>query len=145
MPPRAPEPEALDHTMFGSSGSGVANPLSPPPTVVHSERWMVPPPGLLLGTRNEAQSCLFPITLYGIASSTVTWYIWATGSSTRCQVSPRFTETARPPVVADDHAVPVVGIDPHVVLVSARPKKWIPLVDVGVPPSSVRASCEVRK
>src|SRR5262249_11543597 len=31
MPPTLPEPEAVDQMMFGSAGSGVANPLSPPP------------------------------------------------------------------------------------------------------------------
>jgi hypothetical protein len=43
MPPRAPEPDALDQTMFGSLGSGVANPLSPPPTANQSPRAMLPP------------------------------------------------------------------------------------------------------
>ncbi|NIW35504.1 MAG: hypothetical protein GWN32_02890 [Gemmatimonadetes bacterium] len=42
MPPTAPEPEALDQTMFGSVGSGVANPLSPPPTSCQSPRGMLP-------------------------------------------------------------------------------------------------------
>src|SRR5690348_7547481 len=31
-PPIEPEPVPLDHTMLGSTGSGVANPASPPPT-----------------------------------------------------------------------------------------------------------------
>ena len=32
MPPTLPEPEALDQMRFGSTGSGVAKPLSPPVT-----------------------------------------------------------------------------------------------------------------
>src|SRR5688572_3045071 len=43
MPPRAPDPDALDQTMFGSFGSGVAKPLSPPPTANQSPR-AIPPP-----------------------------------------------------------------------------------------------------
>jgi len=38
MPPMLPEPEALDQTMFGSTGSGVAQPLSPPATGCHALR-----------------------------------------------------------------------------------------------------------
>src|SRR5215510_3963618 len=63
IPPTLPEPEALDQMMFGSTGSGVAHPLSPPPTVCHMDRGMVaprppprPPPSsvrLLLGPRYE--------------------------------------------------------------------------------------------
>src|SRR5574341_2144200 len=58
IPPTEPEPEAVDHTISGSSGSGVAQPLSPPATENHSERGMVPPPPpkppvrLLLGPRS---------------------------------------------------------------------------------------------
>ena len=33
-----PEPDAVDQTMFGSTGSGVAQPLSPPPTECHMPR-----------------------------------------------------------------------------------------------------------
>ena len=56
MPPTIPDPDADDHTMFGSVGSGVAHPLSPPPTWCHIPRgipvmrrwpWM----RLLLGPR----------------------------------------------------------------------------------------------
>ena len=36
-------PDALDQTTFGSSGSGVANPLSPPPTSCNMPRGMPPP------------------------------------------------------------------------------------------------------
>ena len=85
--------------MSGSSGSGVANPLSPPPTVTHSEREIgppmppKPPVRLLLGPRNEGPSCRLPSTLYGIALSTVTWYIWPMGSSVACHDMPRFIET----------------------------------------------------
>ena len=39
----APEPDALDQTMLGSFGSGVAKPLSPPPTACQSPRAMPPP------------------------------------------------------------------------------------------------------
>src|SRR5438045_738070 len=38
MPPTLPHPEALDHTRFPSTVSGVAHPLSPPPTVWHTPR-----------------------------------------------------------------------------------------------------------
>ena len=57
MPPTAPEPEAVDQTMFESFGSGVAQPLSPPPTACHIARGMPgspPKPAssrLLLGPR----------------------------------------------------------------------------------------------
>src|SRR5437899_490778 len=40
MPPTLPAPDAVDQTMLLSKGSGVANPLSPPPTVCHIERGM---------------------------------------------------------------------------------------------------------
>src|SRR3990172_5381881 len=65
IPPNEPEPEALDQTTSGSSGSGVAQPLSPPATENHSERAIVPPPPkppvrLLLGTRYEGPSCRLP-------------------------------------------------------------------------------------
>ena len=40
MPPPPPAPEALDQTMFASVGSGVAKPLSPPPTVCQALRGM---------------------------------------------------------------------------------------------------------
>src|SRR5574339_997279 len=96
MPPRAPEPDALDQTMFGSLGSGVANPLSPPPTANQSPRAILLPYSELLGPRDEGPSCRLPITLYGIALSTVTWYIWAIGSWTRCQVSPRLFVMPKP-------------------------------------------------
>src|SRR5512143_3338398 len=36
IPPTLPIPEAPDHTMAGSLRSGVAQPLSPPPTVPHT-------------------------------------------------------------------------------------------------------------
>src|SRR5258707_1071454 len=72
MPPTLPEPEALDQTMLGSTGSGVAQPLSPPPTVCHIDRGMTPPPRpprpppssrrLLLGPRYDGPSCLLPYT-----------------------------------------------------------------------------------
>ncbi len=57
MPPTMPEPEAVDQTMFESFGSGVAQPLSPPPTAFHMARGMPgsppKPPSrrLLLGPR----------------------------------------------------------------------------------------------
>ncbi len=73
MPPTIPEPEAVDQMMLGSVGSGVAQPLSPPPTACHCPRTMRPPPRrLLLGPRYVGSSCLFPNTLYGIMLSTVT-------------------------------------------------------------------------
>src|SRR5262249_20349297 len=63
MPPTLPEPEAVDQMMLGSTGSGVANPLSPPPIECHMPRgiWLPPPPPprppslrrLLLGPRYD--------------------------------------------------------------------------------------------
>src|SRR5919112_4456921 len=38
MPPTLPEPDALDQTRFVSTVSGVAHPLSPPPTLRQSPR-----------------------------------------------------------------------------------------------------------
>ena len=55
MPPTMPLPEAVLQMMFGSTGSGVAQPLSPPPTECHMPREMpaLRPPctRLLLGPR----------------------------------------------------------------------------------------------
>src|SRR5512147_1914536 len=62
MPPRAPLPDAVDQTMFVSTGSGVAQPLSPPNTPCHSLRAMVLPVRLLLGPRYDGPSCLLPYT-----------------------------------------------------------------------------------
>ena len=66
MPPTLPEPDALDQIRFGSTGSGVAQPLSPPATVCHMLRGIPPPPPpnppdrLLLGPRYDGPSCLLP-------------------------------------------------------------------------------------
>src|SRR6476659_7958040 len=62
IPPRLPEPDAVDQMMFGSTGSGVAHPLSPPCTPCHSLRAIVFPVLLLLGPRYEGPSCLLPYT-----------------------------------------------------------------------------------
>ena len=75
MPPTEPEPEALDQMMSGSTGSGVAQPLSPPATECHSPRGMSPgravsapppPPNAASfefdGPRDEGPSCRFPTT-----------------------------------------------------------------------------------
>src|SRR5712691_6096929 len=107
MPPTLPDPEALDQTMFASTGSGVAQPLSPPPTVCHIDRGMMPPrpppprpppssSRLLLGPRYDGPSCLLPYTKYGTWLSTVTWYICAIGSRTRFHVRPRLMEIEMP-------------------------------------------------
>src|SRR3990170_6541025 len=74
IPPTAPEPEVLDHTMFESAGSGVAQPLSPPPTVPHMPLLIdpgpkIPPNLLLLGPLAEGPSCRLPYTQYGTRSS----------------------------------------------------------------------------
>ena len=87
--------------MFGSVGSGVAHPLSPPPTWCHMPRGIpvmrrCPMMRLLLGPRYVGSSCLLPSTLYGIALSTVTWYIWAFVRRCRNQVRPRLIEIERP-------------------------------------------------
>src|SRR5688572_20565505 len=96
MPPTLPEPDALDQIKLGSTGSGVAQPLSPPATVCHMLRGIVAPTRLLLGPRYDGPSCLFPITLYGIELSTVTWYICAFGNRFRYQVRPRLLEIEKP-------------------------------------------------
>jgi len=43
MPPTLPEPEALDQMMLLSTGSGVAQPLSPPAMPIQALRGMPPP------------------------------------------------------------------------------------------------------
>ena len=58
-------PDALDQMMSGSSGSGVAHPLSPPPTDDHMPRTMPGKPSglpslLLLGPRVEGPSWRLP-------------------------------------------------------------------------------------
>src|SRR5439155_16697604 len=45
MPPTLPEPEALDQMILLSTGSGVANPLSPPVTGCQTLREIGPPEG----------------------------------------------------------------------------------------------------
>src|SRR4051812_31249380 len=44
MPPTLPDPEALDQMMLLSTGSGVAQPLSPPATLIQALRGMRPAP-----------------------------------------------------------------------------------------------------
>src|SRR5437867_12216419 len=93
MPPTEPEPDALDQMTSGSSGSGVAQPLSPPATECHSPRGMgpgpagsppPPPPNAasfkLAGPRDAGPSCQVPMKQEGIRASTVTWHIYAIGS-----------------------------------------------------------------
>src|ERR1044071_4630699 len=61
--PPAPHPAALDQTVLGSSGSGVAQPLSPPATEWKRLRGMVPSPVpslLLLGPIAEGPSWRLP-------------------------------------------------------------------------------------
>src|ERR1019366_4605949 len=58
IPPRLPDPDAVDQMRFVSTGSGVAHPLSPPSTECHSLRPICPPLLLLLGPRYEGPSCL---------------------------------------------------------------------------------------
>src|SRR5450830_939972 len=64
IPPTIPEPDAVDQMTFEFSGSGVAQPLSPPPTECHMLREMTPSPPpppmtrLLLGPRYDGSSCL---------------------------------------------------------------------------------------
>ena len=60
MPPRLPEPDAVDQMTFVSTGSGVAKPLSPPWTPCHSLREMPKPLRLLLGPLYDGPSCLLP-------------------------------------------------------------------------------------
>ncbi|PYR60641.1 MAG: hypothetical protein DMF85_04405 [Acidobacteria bacterium] len=63
MPPTEPDPDALDQMTLASTGSGVAQPLSPPSTPCHSEREMPPPrppERLTLGPRYDGPSCLLP-------------------------------------------------------------------------------------
>src|SRR5437868_989305 len=60
MPPRLPEPDAVDQTRFVSTGSGVAKPLSPPCTACHMLRGIAPPVRLLLGPRYDGPSWRLP-------------------------------------------------------------------------------------
>src|SRR6267378_289496 len=66
IPPMLPEPEALDQMMLLSTGSGVAQPLSPPPTGCQALRGICPlpppnpPPRVLLGPRYDGSSCSLP-------------------------------------------------------------------------------------
>jgi hypothetical protein len=49
--PTLPDPEALDQMMLLSVGSGVAQPLSPPATLIQALRGIMPPPPVRLGPR----------------------------------------------------------------------------------------------
>src|SRR5438132_5494129 len=64
MPPTLPDPEALDQMRLLSTGSGVAQPLSPPATPCQALRGMPPPPKppppVRLGPRYDGPSCLLP-------------------------------------------------------------------------------------
>src|SRR5437764_94761 len=55
--------------MFGSLGSGTANPVSPPPTACQSPSRIPPGDRLLLGPRAVPRSCMVPMTWYGTAVS----------------------------------------------------------------------------
>src|SRR5690349_8454564 len=76
IPPTIPEPDAVDQMRFEFFGSGVAQPLSPPPTECHMPREIpAPRPPTTRefdGPRYDGSSCLLPNTLYGISLSTVT-------------------------------------------------------------------------
>ena len=80
MPPTDPKPDALDQIRSLFSGSGVAQPLSPPPTVNQWPRVIWPVPGKpksfrvreLLGPHALGPSCRFPHTVYGMRVSVVT-------------------------------------------------------------------------
>src|SRR5215467_3572301 len=80
MPPMLPRPDAVDQTMVGSTGSGVAQPLSPPPTAYHAPRGISDAPVstgsavfVLLGPQVLGPSCMLPQTVYGTRLSVVTW------------------------------------------------------------------------
>src|SRR5689334_24054755 len=67
IPPIDPEPDPLDHTRLPSTVSGIAQPLSPPPTVTELPRLIVgksgPPKSPargLLGTMADGPSCRLP-------------------------------------------------------------------------------------
>ena len=69
MPPMLPDPDPLDHTRFPSTVSGVAKPLSPPPTLTECPRVMLgnstpakkkSPARELLGTMADGPSCRLP-------------------------------------------------------------------------------------
>src|SRR5438128_9644265 len=68
MPPTLPEPDALDQMMLLSTGSGVAQPLSPPAIPIQVLRAMPPPkpppppppPPVRLGPRYDGPSCRLP-------------------------------------------------------------------------------------
>src|SRR5438552_17486905 len=114
IPPTLPDPEAEDQMMFGSVGSGVAQPLSPPPTECHPSRGITPPPPppppkppilLFAGPRDDGPSWRWPIPSSGISLSTGAGYICAIGSCTRSQVRPRRCDIATWPLMA-----PILGL-----------------------------------
>src|SRR6478735_907181 len=116
MPPMVPEPDPLDHTRLPSTVSGVAHPLSPPPTVSDAPRTIVGRSGIpgspvreLLGTIADGPSWRLPYTLYGIRLSTVAWYICASGSCVWIHDFPRLIETDTPPSWLTTIRLPFVG------------------------------------
>src|SRR5687767_793406 len=144
MPPTLPEPDAVDQIRLGSTGSGVAQPLSPPITPCQSLRAMVPPVLLLLGPRYEGPSCRLPSTQYGTWLSVVTWYIWAIGSCARDHVCPRVVEIDTPPSLPMIIRFAFVG-SIHMSWLSPPGLARPPIVSSVRPPLSERAYDAVRK
>ena len=103
MPPTLPEPEALDQIRFGSTGSGVAQPLSPPrDRVPHAPRDDAAVRrhrrcGCCSGRGTTGRPACCRRRCRESALSTVTWYICAIGSRLRYHVRPRFVRDRERP------------------------------------------------
>ena len=120
-----PDPDADDHTMFGSVGSGVAHPLSPPPTWCHiprgipvMRRWALdaavtgaPVRGLVLLV---AEHVVRDRVVHG---HVVHLRVREALAEPRLAAIDRDREAL---VVGDDHAVGVGVVDPHVVMIAGR-------------------------
>ena len=121
MLPTLPDPEAVDHTMLGSVGSGVAQPLSPPPTECHIPR-LIP----ALAARHPAVAGATIAGLVLLVAEHVVRdrvvdrdvVICALVSRCRNQVLPRFSEIERPGRARRSCGRGGV-IDPDVVVVAA--------------------------
>ena len=120
MPPTMPEPDALDQMMFESVGSGVAQPLSPPPTACHIARGMMP-----LAEAAVARAAVGRLVL--LVAEHVVGDLVVDGHVVHLRVGQPLPEPRAPAVdrdrqalvVRDDHAVGVGRIDPDVVVVAA--------------------------
>src|SRR5262245_46503373 len=123
VPPRLPKPVPVDQMMLLSTGSGIAQPLSPPATECHMPRGI----GRLFADLGEA----------AVAGAARRWPVLAVAVDVvrdlvvggdvvhlrdrELDVMPALAAVdrkAQAVVVRDDHAIAVSRIDPHVVVVA---------------------------